>query len=67
MTKFTVGVLAFALLVFTADSLMAQRGRGGEPWQREAEQHGWMLDYREAKEFAREQVMPLMVVFRCVP
>ncbi len=34
---------------------------------REVRQHGWLTDYREAKERARETGKPIMLVIRCVP
>ena len=56
---------AFTLAALAARDLMAQPNRGG--WQSEATRHGWLLDYRAARERARESKRPLMVVFRCVP
>lgn len=39
----------------------------GVRWQREAQQYGWLTDYRAAVDQAKRTNRPLMVVFRCVP
>ena len=33
----------------------------------EAQKHGWVLNYGEARQQARKTKRPLMVVLRCVP
>jgi hypothetical protein len=67
MRKVLCGVL-LGVLAWLMTSPGAAHGQGGRgPWQPDAARHGWVLDYRQAKEFARQSGKPLMVVFRCVP
>jgi hypothetical protein len=35
--------------------------------QREALEHGWLSNYRAAKDEAKRSGRPIMLVFRCVP
>ena len=56
-------LLAATLSGVHAPSLLAQR-RGD---QQQAAQHGWIMNYDEGKNLARQSGKPLMVVFRCVP
>jgi hypothetical protein len=37
------------------------------PGRPNAAQHGWLSNYRQGLEQARETGKPLMLVFRCVP
>jgi len=60
-----VGFLALAVTALFVGCASAQRGRGTSP--QEAARHGWLSDYREAKDRARQTGKPIMLVFRCVP
>ena len=49
-----------------ASSAVAQNGRVDDD-RAIAVRHGWMFDYAEARQKARETNRPLMLVLRCVP
>jgi hypothetical protein len=65
MKNVLIGLLASTIAALSAGPASAQRGRGLS--QFEAASHGWLFDYRKAKDLARQTDKPLMVVFRCVP
>ncbi len=44
-----------------------RRPRVQRQWALDATQYGWLMDYQQAKQIARRDNKPLMVVFRCVP
>lgn len=60
-----LGLLVAAVVGLTAGPAFAQRGRGASPF--DAVRNGWLSDYRQAKEQARQSGKPMMLVFRCVP
>ncbi len=65
MRTILVGSLALAVTGIFVGCVEAQRGRGTSP--QEAARHGWLNDYREAKDRARQTGKPIMLVFRCIP
>ena len=51
------------LLMFVSDASAQRRFER----DRAAISNGWQFDYKAAREKARREKKPLMVVFRCVP
>lgn len=64
MRKASIGVLILAALGLAGRPVLAQRGGLSD---REAARHGWLADYRQARELARQTGKPIMLVYRCVP
>jgi hypothetical protein len=66
MKSGSAALLALGLVVLTATSLPAQRGRPrfGDP---QPARYGWLSSLEEGKARARQSGKPLMVVLRCVP
>ena len=54
-------------LLASSGAATAQRGRRERGDDRVAVEKGWRFDYEAAKEEARREDKPMMVVFRCVP
>jgi hypothetical protein len=55
--RFALFAAGFLVL---ANSAFAQRGP-------DAARHGWLSDYRQARDQARQTGKPIMLVFRCIP
>ena len=65
MNKVLFGLTLLAAGLQATD-VSAQPGRFDDD-RREAVEHGWMFNYNEARQLARNTNRPLMIVFRCVP
>jgi hypothetical protein len=66
MRTVVISSLALTILGLYAGCAEAQRGRGGASPQ-EAVRQGWLSDYGQARDRARQTGKPIMLVFRCVP
>ncbi len=62
MRRVVIGLSALMVVGLAAGEAFAQRGPG-QPGGR----YGWLSDYRQAKDQARKEGKPIMVVFRCIP
>jgi hypothetical protein len=58
-------LISLAMVGLMASPALAQRGRRPSPF--ELGRNGWLTDYRQAREAARESGKPIFLVFRCVP
>ncbi len=65
MRRAAIGGMVLAVMGLAAGEAHAQRGRGAGPG--EAGRHGWLSSYSQAKDQARRDGKPMMLVFRCVP
>ncbi len=67
MSRLARGMLALALVVsLNGPSVFAQRQAENE-WRIDAKEHGWRLDYKQARQEAKRSGKPMMVVIRCIP
>ncbi len=56
-------LISLAIVGLMASPALAQRGRRSfDPGR-----NGWLTDYRQAREAARQSGKPILLVFRCVP
>jgi hypothetical protein len=62
MSKVSMGWVVGVAVMLTATLAFAQRGRGPVPARQ-----GWLSDYAQARDLARQTGKPMMLVFRCVP
>lgn len=65
MRRWLIGGLMLTLMGLMSSPAFAQKGRGSSAMQ--AARHGWLSDYRQAREVARKTGKPILLEFRCIP